>query len=684
MSGDLLALVNLVNSANPPAITSSSYGPCEADAATPNSTYYSTYQTGVMEGISIYVAAGDALASYCGSRNQQAVDGIGVNAAASTPYNVAVGGTDFADTYLGQTGTYWSASNTGTHSALSYIPEIPWNSSCGSQLAATDNGFNTTYGASGFCNSAAGEAGYYGRIWGGSGGPSGCAGGTPQYPDVVGGSCGGWIKPSWQSGFLGNPADGVRDLPDVSMFAAFLPWKHSYIICFSDPNNGGTSTPCSNNPNSWAYGYGGTSFGAPIWAGIQALINQTAGGRQGLPNVRLYQLAAKEYGVAGNAPCNSTNGASAPASCIFYDVTLGDNNGPCQVNTTYNIIAYCYRPSGTYGVLSTNVNALQTAYTATTGWDFSTGLGTVNVNNLVNAWLRRSIADTHDFNVDGKSDIFWRYASGDNAIWMMSGATIAGSKSLGNTATNWSVVGTRDFDGNGTPDLLWRDTAGDVWIWLMTNVPSIGGWSVVGNVPTNWSVVGTGDFNADGKGDILWHDTAGDLKIWFMNGFSISEVPITTIPTIWSVAGVGDFNGDGFSDIIWHDIYGDVSVWYMKGGTILQGQGFGNVPTNWSIVGTGDFDGNGLSDVLWRDTAGDVMIWLMGQNQNAVQSVLGNVGTQWSIAETGDFNGDGRSDILWLDTSGNVMIWFMNGFAAQVVNLGNFGTGFYVQGTNAD
>ena len=102
-------------------------------------------------------------------------------------------------------------------------------------------------------------------------------------------------------------------------------------------------------------------------------------------------------------------------------------------------------------------------------------------------------AATHDFNVDGKSDIFWRDNQGDNAIWGMSGGTILGGTSLGNIPTNWSVVGTRDFNGDGVPDLLWRDTAGDVWIWLMTNVPSIAGWSVVGNEPTTWSVAGTGD-----------------------------------------------------------------------------------------------------------------------------------------------------------------------------------------------
>ena len=70
------------------------------------------------------------------------IHGIGVDAQASTPYNVATGGTDFSDTYFGVNHTYWSGTNSPTHgSARSYIPEIPWNSTCASELIAHFNGF---------------------------------------------------------------------------------------------------------------------------------------------------------------------------------------------------------------------------------------------------------------------------------------------------------------------------------------------------------------------------------------------------------------------------------------------------------------------------------------------------------------------------------------------------------------
>ena len=75
----------------------------------------------------------------------------------TTPYNVSVGGTDFEDTLNGTNSTYWSPTNTASYgSALSYIPEIPWNDSCASKLIAGDEGYSATYGSSGFCNSLTG------------------------------------------------------------------------------------------------------------------------------------------------------------------------------------------------------------------------------------------------------------------------------------------------------------------------------------------------------------------------------------------------------------------------------------------------------------------------------------------------------------------------------------------------
>ncbi len=372
--GGQIALLNLLNeSSSPPAIVSMSYGECEAvSGATLNASFNTTFQQAVTEGVSVFVSSGDADAAGC-SRDEVATTGIGITGWGETPYNVSVGGTDFADTYEGENSTYWSATNSSTYeSALSYIPEIPWNDACASVLLSNFEGFAEPYGSSGFCNSS-GASEFLGSV-GGSGGPSECATGTPSQSGVVSGTCAGYAKPSYQS-LLGNPSDGVRDTPDVSLFAANGVWDHYYPFCFTGP--GGVS--CSDPPDEWP-GAGGTSFSSPIMAGIQALVNQKAGGPQGQPDYVYYSLANTEYGASGDSSCNSTLGNAVGSSCIFYDITLGDNDTDCT--GTIN----CYLPSGTRGVLSTSDSAYDPAYGTQTGWDFATGIGSVNAYNLVNAW----------------------------------------------------------------------------------------------------------------------------------------------------------------------------------------------------------------------------------------------------------------------------------------------------------
>jgi subtilase family serine protease len=375
--GGLIALQNLINGSSPPAIVSISYGECEAEnGATANAAFNSTYKQAVAEGVSVFVSAGDEGAASCDANLSKATHGIGVSGFASTPYNVAVGGTDYGDSYAGTNSTYWSNTNSNTYeSALSYVPEIPWNDSCASVLLATAYGYSTTYGSSGFCNSTTGKEDYL-TTGGGSGGPSGCATGSPSKTGIVGGTCKGYAKPSWQS-VLGNPSDGVRDLPDISLFAANGVWGHYYVYCDSDTRDDGAA--CTGAPSGWS-GAGGTSFSSPILAGIQALVNQKQGAKQGLPTIVYYKLASTEYGSGGSSNCNSTLGNGVSSSCIFYDVTLGDMDVNCTGTTD------CYRPSGTNGVLSTSSSSYNKAYGTATGWDFATGIGTLNAANLVNNW----------------------------------------------------------------------------------------------------------------------------------------------------------------------------------------------------------------------------------------------------------------------------------------------------------
>jgi len=376
--GGLIALQNLLNDNTnpPPAIASISFGNSEAFLGEANNAFISSlYQLAVAEGVSIFVASGDQGAASSDTKGgSAATHGLAVNGFASTPYNVAVGGTDFADTYFGTVNNYWSPTNSPVFgSAVSYIPEIPWNSSCASELLATSNGFSITYGFTGYCN----RGGTRTTLAGG-GGPSACATGMPGPSGVVGNTCAGYAKPSWQSIF-GNPNDGVRDVPDVSLFAANGSWGHYYVACFSDSSQGGRS--CLGTPSTWS-GFGGTSIASPIMAGIQTLVNQATQSRWGNPNPVYYQLAAAQYGSGGNSACNSSDGSSGNNACTFNDVTLGDINVDCTGSNS------CFSGSipGIYGVLSTSNLSYDPAYRAAIGWDFATGIGSVQAWSLLTNW----------------------------------------------------------------------------------------------------------------------------------------------------------------------------------------------------------------------------------------------------------------------------------------------------------
>jgi subtilase family serine protease len=328
----------------------------------------------------VFVSAGDEGAASCDAGAAGATHGIGVSAFASTPNNVAVGGTDFGDSYNNSNATYWNSTNSAAYgSAKSYIPEIPWNDSCAGSLLANYFGYGTTYGSSGFCNSSTARLDGLQTVTGGSGGPSGCATGSPSTAGVVGGTCKGYAKPSWQTG---TPNDGVRDLPDVSLFAANGIWGHYYVFCWSHTRSGGAA--CTGAPSAWS-GAGGTSFSSPILAGIQALVNQHKGGSQGNPNQRYYQLAA-----TSSAVCNSSLGNSAPSSCVFYNVTQGD----MDVNCAGTVGCYGSTTSGSGrritnvpdGALSTTNASYSPAYGSGSGWNFATGIGSVNAYNLVMNW----------------------------------------------------------------------------------------------------------------------------------------------------------------------------------------------------------------------------------------------------------------------------------------------------------
>ena len=346
---DLSAVYIVENNLAP--VMSESYGYCELGLGTSGNQFYNAlWQQAAAQGITVFISAGDSGAAGCDNFNAAspapAQYGLQVSGFASTPFNVAVGGTDFYD--FSNPATYWSTTNNSTTqaSALSYIPETTWNDSCTNAIFATV-GYSTN--AETNCNDS--------RLAqnvvipeGGSGGVSSCT--TPN-----GSNCaGGYAKPSWQSG-KGVPADGKRDIPDVSLFASNGFLGSFYIICQRDQTYGSCSL---NYPYAYFLGFGGTSVSSPAFAGIMALVNQEAG-RQGNANYVFYKLAAQQ-------------------PTAFHDVTSGTIAMPCLTGSPNCTTT---RSGDAYGILS--------GYNAGIGYDLATGLGSVDANNLVTKWTSISL-----------------------------------------------------------------------------------------------------------------------------------------------------------------------------------------------------------------------------------------------------------------------------------------------------
>ncbi|MCU1257086.1 MAG: Peptidase propeptide [Candidatus Angelobacter sp.] len=283
--GVSLSAQYIVNN-NVAPVMSTSFGLCEQSlGATGNAFWNNLWTQAAAQGITAFVSTGDTGAAGCDANNAAVGTIRAVNGLASTPNNVAVGGTEFNE----GAGIFWAAGNNADlSSALGPIPEIVWNESAnvagGVGIRATGGGVSTIY-----------------------------------------------AKPGYQSG-PGVPADGFRDIPDVSLTAA---GHDAYIIV-----QGHTA----NTPG--LLGVFGTSAASPSFAGIMALVVQKTGAPQGNANNVLYSMARTQF---------------AGGSAVFNDITSGNNSVP--------------------GVAG---------FSAGAGYDAATGWGSVNAASLVNGWNNNS------------------------------------------------------------------------------------------------------------------------------------------------------------------------------------------------------------------------------------------------------------------------------------------------------
>jgi subtilase family serine protease len=299
-------------------IISNSYGACEADVGSNDAATFQTwFEQANAQGQTIVSASGDNGATDCESTSSpstvvggdEATQGLAVDFPASSPYVTGIGGNEFSGD-VSSPSTYWNSTNSSSNgSVIQYISEEVWNDT------STSNG------------------------------PEGGGGGKSIL----------FSKPSWQAG-TGVPADGARDVPDVSLAAS--PNHDGYLFCATGTGNTNSDTTSCSNGYLDSKGdpsvAGGTSFGAPTFSGILAILSQKLGAA-GLGNINpeIYSLAATDY------------------STVFHDVTTGNNNVPCEIG-------------------STDCTTSPIGYSATTGYDLASGWGSIDVANFVDAYTTSS------------------------------------------------------------------------------------------------------------------------------------------------------------------------------------------------------------------------------------------------------------------------------------------------------
>ena len=293
-------------------VMSVSFGQCESVMeAAENAFYNNLWSQAAAQGITVFVSAGDSGVAGCSAGSASTGSGAGVNGLSSTPYNVAVGGTQFNE----GSGNYWSATNgSGYNSALGYIPEVAWNESGavsgGSGLWATGGGVSSVY-----------------------------------------------AKPVWQVS-PGVPADNKRDVPDVSLSAsghdAYLVQTQGALYAISGTS---ASSPSfaglmallvqktgqrQGNANTRFYQLANAQYGGSG----PAVFNDVLAGSNSVPGVSGftcnagYDLVTGLGSVNANALASNWSGPAGPDFTIAISPTsiaaIQGGSATITVNTTAN------------------------------------------------------------------------------------------------------------------------------------------------------------------------------------------------------------------------------------------------------------------------------------------------------------------------------------------------------------
>lgn len=246
------------------SVMSVSYASCEQTMGATELAFYNDLWTqAASEGISVFVAAGDAGAAGCNAGSDASGTGRGVNGMCSPIWATCVGGTEFNEGDY----TYWNPYNgPGSESALGYIPEEVWNESGangGSQLWASGGGVSTVY-----------------------------------------------AQPAWQAGIVGASGNGMRSVPDVALSTAL---HDGYLGCVggnwyvfsgtsvASPAFAGLMALVNQQQSDAGYGSGQGSANPELYAMVNAPtspFHSTLSGNNNVPGVSGFAASGTVYNLA--------------------------------------------------------------------------------------------------------------------------------------------------------------------------------------------------------------------------------------------------------------------------------------------------------------------------------------------------------------------------------------------------
>jgi hypothetical protein len=436
---------------------------------------------------------------------------------------------------------------------------------------------------------------------------------------------------------------------------------------------------------------GGTSFAAPAMAGVQALINQAAGTTHGNIGPMLYQLARKEYGINGS-PLNTCGADGSGANCVFHDITVGNNDEPCIENT-----ADCYAIANqsntlvqqpTEGVLSSGGSqSLVPAWMTNVGYDYGTGLGSINVANLVNAVATQDARSTQI-----------------PSTWDLTGFAQDGNGSQSNpnnTTPNWTPG--EVLDGHSTIVMIPPASCINNWqtAGACTNVhgPSpLMAWMNGGTIvnlsapPLAINPLSTQFQPSFLAGDEL-KGVANDLFSGELLGQPVqfADNPTTNTLTLdiyswgnyvfrfpypagWTLVGTGVVDSTNLSEaIFFNSTTHQLGFWsFTCGGTQRAGQLYAVLCTrtigNVINVAAGytphlaDLNGDGYLDIVWTGVHNDLYYWINDGTGNFTKTYGGTFPAGWVLEGAGEIAGSGNTDLIWYNGStSQVGWWIMNG-----------------------